>query len=171
MILGLQRGRVGLVPHQDGWGRAFAEEKSRLESVLGGSALGIEHVGSTAVPGLAAKPVIDIAVSVRSLADIEAWPLLLRDHGYASFGDREGRREHFFAKGPEEKRIVYLHVVAAESSRWNDYLKFRDALRTHTALRLEYERLKIAACERHRTDRGAYTTAKDEFIRRVLSEP
>ena len=169
MILGLKRGEVVLVPHQPGWAERFEEEKRLLTEVLGTSLLAIEHVGSTAVPGLLAKPVIDIAILVRSFDDIESWPCLLRPHGYACLGDREGRGEHFFARGPDERRTVYLHVVAASGPRWGDYLKFREVLRHQPAARLEYERLKLKALEAHRHDRRAYTAAKDAWIQRVLA--
>jgi GrpB-like predicted nucleotidyltransferase (UPF0157 family) len=71
MILGLQRGKVSLVSHQHGWSGAFTEEKNRLALILGKSVLAIEHVGSTAVPALAAKPIIDIAILVHSFSEIE----------------------------------------------------------------------------------------------------
>lgn len=169
MILGLQRGTVSLVPHQPGWSRAFAEEKQLLSSLLGESALAIEHVGSTAVPELQAKPIIDIAISVHSFASLESWPLLLQEPGYSYFGDRQGRDDHFFAKGPEALRSFYLHVVLVGSTNWENYLRFRDVLRSNPSLRREYERLKQAMAEAHKTDRRAYTAAKNSLIQSVLS--
>lgn len=168
MMLGLKRGEVVLVPHQHGWAELFEEEKRRLTEVLGESHRAIEHVGSTAVPGLLSKPVIDIAILVRSFEDIESWPGLLHHHGYTYFGDREGRGDHFFANGPDEMRTFYLHVVVASGVSWENYLKFRDVLRSQSRARLEYERLKQQALEMHRHDRMAYTAAKNGLIRRIL---
>jgi GrpB-like predicted nucleotidyltransferase (UPF0157 family) len=168
MILGLARGEVRLVAHQQGWSEAFAAEKERLAQVLGTPALAIEHVGSTAVPDLVAKPIIDVAVAVTSLEGTADWPAQLQGADYAFFGDREGRGEHFYAKGPEPLRTIYLHVVPIQSARWSDYLKFRDELRSHAELRREYADIKHRLLAEHGNDRVAYTGAKAEFIRRVL---
>jgi len=168
MILGLRRGTVQLVDYQPGWSEAFAIEKAQLARVLGGSALAIEHVGSTSVPGLAAKPILDVAIAVHSVADSLPWTDLLRGLGYTSFGDREGWGEHFFAKGPDENRTVYLHVVPAGSARWSDYLAFRDTLRARPELREEYQALKRQLLARHGDNRTAYTEGKSALVRRVI---
>jgi GrpB-like predicted nucleotidyltransferase (UPF0157 family) len=118
---------------------------------------------------LLAIPVIDIAILVRSFDEIESWPGLLHPHGYACLGDREGRGDHFFAKGPDEQRTVYLHVVASAGALWGNYLKFREVLRHQPQACLEYERLKQQALEVHRSDRRAYTAAKDAWIQSVLA--
>jgi GrpB-like predicted nucleotidyltransferase (UPF0157 family) len=170
MILGLSRGEIRLVAHQPGWGAAFTNEKEQLARILKPPALMIEHVGSTAVRGLAAKPILDIAVAVSSLEDTHAWPDLLRGLDYTFFGDREGWGEHFYAKGPDQNRTIYLHVVPIGNSRWSDYLVFRDALRARTELRQEYENLKQRLLAQHGDDRPAYTDAKAALIRRVLDE-
>jgi GrpB-like predicted nucleotidyltransferase (UPF0157 family) len=169
MILGLRRGEVRLVAHQPGWPAAFVSEKERLAQRLGISGQEIEHVGSTAVPDLVAKPIIDIALGVSSLADTGDWPQRLGPDGYAFFGDREGWGEHFYAKGPEENRTIYLHVVPIQSARWSEYLKFRDSLRASAGLRKEYGGLKRDLLAAHQDDRNAYTGAKAAFIRRVLA--
>src|SRR6266404_751998 len=170
MILGLKRGEVRLVPHQPEWRAAFVEEKNHLALLLGESALRIEHVGSTAVPDLPSKPVIDVAIAVWSFAEIDSWPTILKEAGYTYFGDREGRGDHFFAKGPDEMRTFYVHVVLIESDRWRDYLKFRNTLLANSPTRVAYADLKRQAAENHAGCRAAYTEAKDAWIRRVMNE-
>jgi GrpB-like predicted nucleotidyltransferase (UPF0157 family) len=170
MKLGLKRGEVRLVPHQPEWQSRFTKEKRRLTDLLGEMGIQIEHVGSTAVPALPAKPIIDIAIAVRAIEDIVHWPATLEPGGYTYFGDREGRGDHFFAKGPENCRSFYLHVVPRESCRWSDYLRFRDLLRADASLREEYAQLKTGLCEAHSRDRAVYTSAKAALIRRVLKE-
>jgi GrpB-like predicted nucleotidyltransferase (UPF0157 family) len=167
MILGLARGSVQLVPHQIGWHQAFESERRQLESALGVSARKIEHVGSTAVPDLVAKPIIDIAIAVDSFDQIRAWSQALAVHGYAYFGDRYGWKDHFFAKGPDALRTFYLHVVEETGARWRNYLLFRDRMRASPELRQEYQSLKLAAAEA-KTTRDAYTAAKEDFIIKVL---
>jgi GrpB-like predicted nucleotidyltransferase (UPF0157 family) len=170
MKLGLKRGEVRLVPYQPAWRALFAAEKQRLVDLLGDAAIQIEHVGSTAVPGLLAKPVIDMAIAVHAIEDIARWPAVLAPEGYAYFGDREGRGDYFFAKGPDECRSFYLHVVLRQSQRWIDYLHFRDALRADASLREEYAGLKNRLCAAHAHDRAGYTSGKDALIRRVLQD-
>ncbi len=170
MKLGLKRGEVRLVPHQPVWHTLFAAEKLRLTDLLGDDGIQIEHVGSTAVPGLLAKPIIDIAIAVDAIEDIAHWPAALAPEGYTYFGDREGRSDYFFAKGPDECRSFYLHIVLLRSQRWIDYLHFREALRADVSLREEYAGLKTRLCDAHSHDRAAYTSGKDALIRRVLQD-
>jgi len=167
MILGLARGSVSLVPHQIEWAQAFERERLLLRNALGDTARAIAQVGSTAVPGLLAKPIIDIAIAVETFDHIRDWPPALAVHGYAYFGDRQGWRDHFFAKGPDALRTCYLHVVEQGGERWRNYLRFRDRLRASPELRQEYESLKLAAAAANPT-RDAYTAAKNDFIAGVL---
>lgn len=168
MILGLKRGTIRLVPHQKGWAKAFADEKRRLTVTLNTPGIIIEHVGSTAVSGLVAKPVIDMAIAVETIEQIRWWPQLLAVDDYTYFGDREGRGEYFFAKGPDERRTFYLHVMELRSERWHNYLTFRDRLRHSRQLRAEYEALKIGAAS-STPDRDAYTALKEEFVVRLIA--
>ena len=169
MTLGLKRGIVSLVPHQKEWALEFENESARLKSLLGGTSAAIEHVGSTAVPDLVAKPIIDVAIAVVSWNSISAWPALLAREGYTYFGDRENVGDHFFAKGPDERRTHHVHVVIAGGAKWNEYLKFRDTLRSNPALREEYQQLKRYLAEQNPNDREAYTDAKASFIKKVLA--
>lgn len=170
MKLGLKRGEVRLVSYQPEWKARFAEEKRHLEELLGDVSVQIEHIGSTAVPDLLAKPIIDIAIAVRALEDIADWPAILEPDGYSYLGDRESRGDHFFAKGPEDCRSFYLHVVVRDSCRWIDYLRLRDVLRADPALRKEYAQLKSDLCEAHAHDRAVYTSGKASLIHRVLKD-
>ena len=169
MILGLKRGTVRLVPHQVGWASAFTKERDLLLSLLGPTVLRIEHVGSTAIPGIVAKPIVDIAVAVQSLDGIESWSESLKPYGYTSFGDREARGEHFFAKGPDDMRTHYMHVVPLDSNLWNEYLRFRDMLRSDFSLRQQYEDLKKRSACAHSESRPSYTIEKGSWIKNVLA--
>ncbi len=169
MILGLKRGAVLLVPYQAGWASAFAKERDLLLSLLGPTVLRIEHVGSTAIADIVAKPIVDIAVAVQSLDRIESWPELLKPYGYTSFGDREARGEHFFAKGPDDMRSHYLHVVPLDGNLWNEYLRFRDMLRSDLTLRQQYEDLKKRSAYAHSNNRPSYTIEKGRWIKSVLT--
>jgi GrpB-like predicted nucleotidyltransferase (UPF0157 family) len=168
MFLGLKRGTVRLVDHQPDWQQAFISERALLARLLMPTALEIEHVGSTAVPGLVAKPVLDLACAVASLDQTAGWPEKLAPHGFEFFGDRENRGEHFYAKGSDDCRTLYLHVVPIDRTRWSDYVRFRDLLRSDERLRACYAKAKLIAASAHSNDRTAYTAAKEKIIHEIL---
>jgi GrpB-like predicted nucleotidyltransferase (UPF0157 family) len=169
-MLGLQRGTVRLVPHQTGWARCFAEEQARLNAALGDRARDIQHVGSTAVPGLDAKPILDIAVAVSDLPAITECVPLLEALGYTYFGDRSGKGDYFFAKGEERSRTHSLHMAEHSGSEWAAMLSFRDALIADPTARQRYSDLKHVLSQQHANDRAAYTDGKASFIQSLLRE-
>jgi len=168
MMLGLQTGVVRLVPHSEEWGGLFKEEAARIATCLQGKVFDIEHVGSTAVPGIPAKPIIDIAVGIPDFAVIMNLVRLLEQIGYEYRGDRFGDGNHIFAKGPASSRTHHLHVVALGGPKWRNYALFRDYLRSHEGTRGEYAALKRRLAEQYPFDRDSYTQGKHEFIRRTI---
>jgi GrpB-like predicted nucleotidyltransferase (UPF0157 family) len=166
-VLGLPLGTVRLREYTPLWAELFRLEAAALRDALGGLALDVEHVGSTAVPGLAAKPILDIAVAIPAHDVISRCATSLARLGYlyAYWADLEN--DYTFEKGVE--RTHHVHLVERESRQWSDYLRFRDALRTNAQLAREYERTKMALGARYCSDRAAYTRAKADFIRHVLS--
>jgi GrpB-like predicted nucleotidyltransferase (UPF0157 family) len=128
----------------------------------------VEHVGSTAVPGLAAKPVVDMVAGVRGLAESRPCIDLLSADGWLWAAYREDV-EHWFCRPSPEHRTHHLHVVEHRGPLWRDMLDFRDALRTDDDLRDQYAALKIDLATRHRDDREAYTEAKSGFVQAALA--
>ncbi|MBK7470812.1 MAG: GrpB family protein [Betaproteobacteria bacterium] len=161
---------VEVVPYDQTWPLRFATERVLLESVLGPWLAGpVAHIGSTAVPGLAAKPVIDIMAPVHSLeASHPALAAALRA-GYVHFPYR-AEVMHWFCKPSPEYRTHHLHLIPLGSALWNERLAFRDALRADPAIAGEYAALKRRLAADFRMDREAYTDAKGPFVRRVLAE-
>ena len=166
--IGLARETVLLVEYTETWAACFRAERAEILRALGQLAVDVQHIGSTSVPGLLAKPIIDIAVGVRSLDDVEQAVPVLSALGYEYFGDREGTGEHFFAKGTDHRRTHYLHMAEIESRNWRDYLKFRDSLRADTVLREEYAELKRRLAAEYALCRKLYTDGKANFVRGVL---
>lgn len=165
--LGLARGAVKLVPHDPAWHELFTAEASVLSQKLGVDVNTVYHVGSTAVPGIAAKPILDIAMSVDSIEIAGIWAVPLATVGYWDKGkeqDMPGRR--FFAKGPEDNRTVYLHVVTPKE--FDRLIRFRNTLRANPDLAKQYSQLKQKLAAENSTSRTAYTTAKSDFIQSVL---
>jgi GrpB-like predicted nucleotidyltransferase (UPF0157 family) len=157
------------VPYDPGWPTLFEVERALLEPVLAPWLRdGVHHIGSTAVPGLAAKPVIDVMAGVRNLAEARAAFAALRADGYVHSPHRPGIAHHF------DKRVgplaCGLHLTEPRSDLWNERLAFRDALRRDPALAVEYGELKLRLSRRHGSDIVSYTAAKRPFVGRVLAE-
>lgn len=169
-MLGLQRGTVQVVPYSALWASLFEDERTRLAAALGTYALDIQHIGSTAVPGLAAKPILDIGIAVAGEAEIAACVPLLEALGYTYRGDRGADEGHFFDLGAETRLTHYLHVLVTSSAGWRNYLRFRDTLIAHPESRDAYMQLKRDLATRYAMDRTAYTAAKAQFIQRILAE-
>lgn len=166
--LGLARGAVKLVPHNEAWRELFLAESKLLQEKLGVKSENIQHVGSTSIPGILAKPIIDIAIVVDSLDIAEQWVPALAEIGYWYKGlqpDMPDRR--FFAKGPEEKRTIYLHIV--NKKEFTKLIKFRDILRSDQKLAQEYSDLKENLAAAHSDNRANYSNLKNNFIQNVLS--
>ncbi len=157
---------VDLVPYDEAWPSLFDEERLRIESALGSLAEAIEHVGSTAIPGVAAKPILDIMVGMRSLRDAECCIEPLEQLGYEYRGEAGVPGRLFFRMG--NPKTHHLHITEIGSEFWERHLLFRDYLRTHPETAIEYARLKHRLADRFRSDRAAYTDAKTGFISEVV---
>jgi GrpB-like predicted nucleotidyltransferase (UPF0157 family) len=161
-------GPVRIVPHDPSWPARFEAEKVLLEQTLGAWVTGgIHHVGSTAVPGLAAKPVIDVLVGVHDLLSSRACieKLAKLDYRYALYRADE---MHWLCKPERSHRTHHLHLVPTGSRRFRAELAFRDALRADSDLAEEYATLKRALAEDFEHDREGYTRAKAAFIEKAL---
>lgn len=161
---------VIIEPYNPDWPMRFESERRRLAPILGPWLIGpIEHVGSTAVPGLQAKPIIDIMAGVHDLASSMPAIEALEPLHYCYFAYKPDVM-HWFCKPNDLERTHHLHLVPFGSQLWRDRLAFRDRLRSDAPLRARYEALKIALASLHRHDREAYTAAKTEFIQSVLRQ-
>jgi GrpB-like predicted nucleotidyltransferase (UPF0157 family) len=163
LVIGLQRGTVKLVSYSSEWQRLFAEEERVLRASIGTYVMDIQHVGSTAIPGLEAKPIIDIAVAIRRLEDVEKCIKPLECLGYEYRPDKEHPR------GDPSKRTHYVHMVEWNSDSWKRLLRFRDYLRQHKEVAREYARLKRELARKAQGKRDLYTPGKAEFIESVLT--
>jgi GrpB-like predicted nucleotidyltransferase (UPF0157 family) len=163
---------VEIVNYDPRWPALFGEEAVRLRVTLDPSLIiGLEHFGSTAVPGLSAKPIIDILIAVRSLADAKAsFVEALRKLDYVYWADNPKTDRMFFVKGMPpfgSKRSHHVHVTEAHGEMWQR-LAFRDYLRTHPEEAGIYEQLKRRLAAEHQTDREAYTDAKSAYVESVM---
>lgn len=158
-----------IAPYDPAWPDRFESEMALLQAAIGRWITGgIHHVGSTAVPGLAAKPVIDILVGVEELRSSRGCFDRLAELDYRYFPYRVDEM-HWFCKPDPASRTHHLHLVPTGSYRYRAELAFRDALRARPDLATEYAALKHRLASAHRDDREAYTEAKQGFIAGVLA--
>jgi GrpB-like predicted nucleotidyltransferase (UPF0157 family) len=164
---------IELVPYDPCWPRAFEQEAARLRSALGSLALRIDHNGSTAVPGLAAKPVIDIQISVAALQPIDPYRDRLASIGYVHVAHADDAFCPFFHRPAEWPHTHHVHVVEAAGLEEQRTLAFRDYLREHPEAAHEYEALKRALAAEHwragGPSRDAYASAKTAFVERIVA--
>jgi GrpB-like predicted nucleotidyltransferase (UPF0157 family) len=161
---------IEICPYSLEWPEWFAAERAVLEVVFSFADVQIEHIGSTAVPGLGAKPIIDILLGAPSLSVIEAKipALVALDYQYMPEHEAVFPNRRFFAKPKIRPRRYHLHTVELDSDFWYEHLAFRDALRSDSKLAREYENLKRELALRCGYDRQAYTDGKDPFVHPVL---
>lgn len=159
---------VEIVEYSPQWPQMFALERELLAESLAQWLVGApEHIGSTAVPGLAAKPVVDIMAPVACLIGSVAVVAAAERVGYMHFPYKP-EAMHWFCKPSPEHRKYHLHLVPAGSRLWQERIAFRDALRGSAALRTQYRALKLRLAAENRHDREAYTEAKGFFVSRVI---
>jgi GrpB-like predicted nucleotidyltransferase (UPF0157 family) len=157
---------IEVVPYDEVWVDGFRAWRDRLREVLAGLPVRVEHVGSTAVPGLAAKPIIDVQVSVPDVEDEDRYVAAIESLGLPLRAREPGHR--YFRPPPGAARTVQVHVCSAGSSWERDHLLFRDYLRAHADARDAYAALKVELAERYVEDRLAYNEAKTGFILDIL---
>ncbi|MDX2205847.1 MAG: GrpB family protein [Hyphomicrobiaceae bacterium] len=166
---------IALEPYDPGWPERFVAERAALEQVLPrDEVLAIEHAGSTAIPGLAAKPILDIFIAVRDIG--AARQRLLEpvvSLGYVYWAENPDRSRMFFVKGMPPfgtARTHHVHVMQPHTPAWDRAILFRDHLRADPGCAQKYLRLKRELAALHRDDREAYTRSKDVFIEGVMNE-
>ena len=162
---------VVISPYSPDWPTQFHAIREELLSAFAPMVVTIEHIGSTSVPGLAAKPVIDVLLGAHSLADIESKikPLSEIGYSYVPKYEREIPTRRYFVRAQTTSLRVHLHAVELHSRIWKEHLAFRDRLRADANLRAQYQALKLRLAEEFADDKAAYTDAKSPFIQAVLA--
>lgn len=164
----MERPSVALEAYDSSWPAEFEKEKNHLINIAGAWSYGsIEHVGSTAVPGMLAKPVIDIMFGVKSLEGSKPAIHALVASGY-KYWPYKAEVMHWFCKPSEAFRTHHLHLIPFESPLWKERIKFRELLRCNKRLASEYVILKRELAAAHKEDREAYTEKKWPFIQQAL---
>jgi len=166
----MKQAPVQLSKYNPEWPSQFNIEKEFLINILSRWFNGsVEHIGSTAVPGLISKLVIDIMFGIHSLRESRPAIDVLVDNGYKYFPYNENAM-HWFCKPSDEFRTHHLHLIPYGNPLWQERIKFRELLCSNSLIANEYSELKIELATRFRNDREAYTEGKSPFVRRVLEQ-
>jgi|SRR3989344_1956815 len=171
-MLGLKRGTVKLVSYDRNWSKEFERERSRLLNILGGNVISIEHIGSTAIPRLRAKPLIDILVGVKTIKKEgkKCLNLMSKKRGYHNRPKYFPKHRFLLAKGDGYTVTHYLHIVKYKGRAWNRSILFRDYLTSHKDEARRYVNLKESLASKYRNNRDMYTKSKMSYIDSVVAK-
>lgn len=161
---------IELLPYDPAWAQQFADERRRVEAALGSLIGAVEHIGSTAIPGLSAKPIIDLMVAVQSLDAAPRCyePLARLGYDYIQRYEAVIPHRRFFIRQVGTVRTHHLHMVEQDSPFWVEHLLFRDYLRAHPAAADAYEHLKRDLAAKFDKSREQYSDGKTEFVAMIL---
>lgn len=167
-MLGLPRGEVFLVPWSIEWTKEFESEKRKIIGDISQYIINVHHIGSTAVKGLSAKPIIDIAIEIEHFFDGEKCVIALEALGYSYKGTDVLPERHYFNKG--EPRTHQIHMYQRHNKYLLEQLNFRDYLRNNEQARSEYQQLKLKLSRLHGNDKHKYAHEKTAFIKSILEK-
>ncbi len=166
--MALKRGIVELEEYNPKWADDYKKEEKLLKEVLGDEIIEIHHIGSTSIPGLKAKPVIDILIVIKSLNDIDKIEEILKNYDYENRGQQGVSDRYFFAKGSEDARTHYIHFVEPNSNTYYNQVYFKKYLIEHPEYIKKYCDLKQELASKYANERPKYTQGKNEFITNVI---
>jgi GrpB-like predicted nucleotidyltransferase (UPF0157 family) len=159
---------IEVVPHNPNWGAVFQAEADLLAEIFGSEALAIEHIGSTAIPGIKAKPIIDILIAVKDIERVDSFNEQMIALGYDPRGEFGIPGRRYFSTGHSETdRPRHVHAFQSDNPQVARHIDFRDYMRAHPDDAQAYSRLKESLAEKFPDDRESYTGGKSEFIREM----
>ena len=160
--------KIEVVPHSSLWSDAFAVEAAHVAAALGGNVIAIYHVGSTAIPGIYAKPIIDLLVEVKNITNVDRRSSAMESLGYCVKGEYGIPGRRYFSKDKSEGiRTHHVHAFEVGSTQIERHLAFRDYLIAHPEDAQRYSDLKRRLAQEHPHDIEAYMDGKDAFIKDV----
>lgn len=169
-MLGLKRGKVAVVDHQTEWEEIAASTIKELKEIFGETALDIQHIGSTAIRSIKAKPIIDIAVGISCFETLSDILPKLEATGIYKSALHAVPNDVLYVIGDfdDDTRTHHIHIVEFGSMQWKNYINFRDYLNSNPSIAKQYEDLKIELVTRNENNRNAYTDGKEDFINNTL---
>ena len=165
--IGLEKGIVRLAQYSPEWKTLYEKEERLLKDLIGEYVIDIQHIGSTSIPDMIAKPIIDIGIAIKDFEEGQRLVKPVESLGYEYKGENGIPGRHYFVKG--NPTTHHLHIVEIDSEEWKKNITFRDALRKNENLAKEYAELKLNLAEKFKYDRVAYTDGKTDFVNYILS--
>ena len=169
MALGLRRGEVAVEPHNSEWEISAMQTIAVLKEILKGIVIDAQHIGSTSVKDICAKPIIDIVVGVSDFNKILAMNDVLAENGFI-FRGQDIPMQYLYVCGDNDIRTHHIHAVIHDSEIWNNYINMRDYLNSYKADAQAYSELKISLAKQYPHNRTAYTEMKSGFIHKILAK-
>lgn len=169
MGFGLRRSTVALEPHNDAWEENAQQTICKLRGIMGKSLVGAQHIGSTAIKGICAKPIIDIVVGVSDFVVLPALNSALAENGFIARG-QDLPEQYLYICGENDIRTHHIHIVKYGSEAWQNYLNLRDYLNCHPDDAQAYAALKASLAAKYPADRVTYTEMKSALIREILTK-
>jgi GrpB-like predicted nucleotidyltransferase (UPF0157 family) len=167
-IIGLEHDQVKLVEHCKEWLNIFEDEKAKIKKLFNDNTIQIEHIGSTAVESIPAKPIIDIMVAINDYSLVDYYKRNLSKINYINLGECGRKGRSFLVKDKNNISCFHLHLVEFESIYWENNIFFRDYLQNHFKTAEEYAELKIRLAEKYSDNRNLYRVFKSQFIEKIL---
>ncbi|WP_425448907.1 GrpB family protein [Dethiothermospora halolimnae] len=157
---------IEVVPYDNTWKEKYNEEAEKIEKILGDKIINIYHIGSTAIPNMMAKPVIDIMVEVKNIEEIDNYDSGFNNIGYEAMGEHGIKNRRFYRKG-KYNRTHHIHIFEKGNEEINKHLNFRDYMKAHPKLAKEYGELKSKLAREFKYDSEGYCNGKDSFIKEI----
>jgi GrpB-like predicted nucleotidyltransferase (UPF0157 family) len=163
---------VYLVEYDDTWPSQFSRERGRISQILSDYSVEFEHIGSTAIPGIAAKPIIDIMVLIQDIGESGEYIQRLKEleYHYYPYGEDVFPERRWFCKPNAAERTHHLHLVERDTRFHRDHLLFRNYLRSNAGAAASYEMLKRQLSKQYTNDRDGYTDGKSDFVAAILEQ-
>ncbi|OAA84970.1 GrpB family protein [Clostridium ljungdahlii] len=167
---GVERYKVRLLPHCKEWKEEFEEAKKQLKEIFGDNVNDIQHVGSTSINGIYAKPILDIAIVLKSFEDMNIEEMKRAGYDYCGPQNKEKNRYLFVLRGEEEISLRHVHCYEPNNIDFYFVTRFRDFLNEHEEYAKEYSDLKISLAKQYPDDRITYTDKKESFVRMIYQK-
>jgi GrpB-like predicted nucleotidyltransferase (UPF0157 family) len=167
---GVERYKVRLLPHSDEWEKEYEDAKNELRDIFGQNTIDIQHVGSTSIKGIYAKPILDIAVVLKSFEDMNIEGMKNAGYSYCGAQNEEKDRYLFVLRGEGQISLRHIHCYEPNNLDFYYVTLFRDYLNSHEEYAKQYSDLKIKLAKEYPDDRIAYTNEKERFVRMIYQK-
>jgi len=159
--------KIEVVPYNSDWPTMFKQEAEQITAIFGNEVISVQHIGSTSIPGIAAKPIIDILVEVQDIQRIDLFDAVMIKQGYLPKGDFGLAGRRFIIKGDELYRTHHIHMFATGHYRLEEHVIFRDYMIAHPKIAQKYGQLKLQLAKRYPYDSDGYMAGKEGLIQQI----